>query len=102
MRRTGRYVSRRKNSAVLCILLLVLTAFTLLLFVIPMKTEAHEPVDFVTVIVEKGDSLWKIADRYDNNKMDLRKYIYIIEKYNNLDGSRALQPGQRIILPVYE
>jgi len=102
MRKTRRRAYRRKISAALCILLLVLATFTILLFVIPpIKIEAHEPVDFVTVIVEKGDSLWKIADRYDNNKMDLRKYIYVIEKYNNLDD-RALQPGQRIILPVYE
>jgi LysM repeat protein len=67
----------------------------------PLKTEAHEPLNYVTVVVKKGDSLWKIAEKYDNNKMDLRQYIYIIEKYNHLDNS-VLQPGQRIILPVYE
>ena len=67
----------------------------------PLSTEAlDEPLTVITVSVEKGDSLWEIAERFDNNKMDLRRYIYIIEQYNRLDTS-VLQPGQQLRIPVY-
>ncbi len=62
---------------------------------------AGEPIKVITVQVEAGDSLWKLAATYDcNNKMDIRKYIYLIKEYNNLD-SFTIQPGQIIELPIY-
>ncbi len=81
------------------VLMLIILVFAYQL-VKPPTIDAHEPLHVVQVIVEKRDTLWEIADRYDNNKMDLRKYIYIIEKYNKLDDT-ALQPGQRLNIPIY-
>jgi LysM repeat protein len=66
----------------------------------PIPLEAHEPLKVVTVIAEKGDSLWKIAEKYDNNHMDLRQYIDIIQDYNKLDDT-LLQPGQHLLVPIY-
>lgn len=66
----------------------------------PASTEALEQVQIVTVTVAKGESIWAIADRYDNNQMDLRKYIDIICGFNNIKNG-VLQPGQRINIPIY-
>lgn len=81
-------------------LMLILVIILFIQFALPKIIEAHEPVKVLTVVVEYGDSLWKIADKYDNNKMDLRKYIYLIEEFNELDKT-LLQPGQRLKIPIY-
>lgn len=90
---------RNNNLLIFCIIILIGLLLSGFIFK-PKAIEAQEPLEVVTVIVKNGDSLWKIADRYDNNKMDLRKYIYIIQQYNNLDNT-VLQPGQRIKVPIF-
>lgn len=63
-------------------------------------TEAQVPLKIVTATVRDGDSLWKLAEQYDNNELDLRTYINIIQNFNDLDNT-ILQPGQKIKIPVY-
>ena len=92
---------RKHNNFLLAFSIITLTTLFLCYFVFkPTAIEAQEPLEVITVVVKKGDSLWKIAERYDNNKIDLRKYIYIIQQYNNLENT-LLQPGQRIKVPIY-
>lgn len=93
---------RTRRSAILIVTIIFLLAVGLGQLFKPgiTATAASEPVQIVTVIVDRGDSLWKIAERHDNNKIDLRKYIDIIQKYNGLENT-VLQPGQRIKVPVY-
>lgn len=93
---------RTRRSAILIVTIIFLLAVGLGQLLKPgiTATAASEPVQIVTVIVDSGDSLWKIAERHDNNKIDLRKYIDIIQKYNGL-ANTVLQPGQRIKVPVY-
>jgi len=95
-RRAQRKKMRRIALGVLAVIVVIAAACLLY----PDSKSASEPVQVVTVQVESGDSLWKLADRYDNNSMDLREYIYIIQKFNNLDNT-VLQPGQEIRIPVY-
>lgn len=91
---------RRAAKTILTIAVIFILAVSLGQLFKPKSTAASEPVEIVTVIVNRGDSLWKIAERHDNNKIDLRKYIDIIQKYNGLENT-VLQPGQRIKVPVY-
>lgn len=91
---------RRAVRTILVISLMFIIAFSMGQLFKPKSTAASEPVEIVTVIVDRGDSLWKIAEKHDNNKIDLRKYIDIIQKYNGLQNT-VLQPGQRIKVPVY-
>lgn len=53
--------------------------------------------EHVIVIVQEGDTLWEIARKH-NPGMDIRKYIYLIEKRNNL-SSPLIHPGQQLVLP---
>lgn len=63
-------------------------------------TEAQVPLKIIVETVRDGDSLWKLAEQYDNNKLDLRTYIDIIQNFNDLDNT-ILQPGQKIKIPIY-
>ncbi len=51
------------------------------------------------VVVEQNDTLWDIAARKVDNQVDIREYIYRVEKLNHLDNPGSLQPGKRLKLP---
>ena len=84
-------------------LIIILLFFGILLsqLVIPLVTKANSPDNYITVIVQEGDSLWTIAKQFNNNKLDIRKYIYLIQQQNGMKNS-MLQPGQLIRIPLYE
>jgi len=43
-----------------------------------------------------GDTLWSIANSH-RGQMDVRKYIYQIQKLNNIKST--IYPGQELLLP---
>ena len=53
---------------------------------------------YETHIVDKGQSLWKIARIYVPADKDIRKYIFEIKLINQLETS-ILQEGQKLLLP---
>ena len=59
------------------------------------RGEDHFPQ---TIIVEEGDTLWTLAERYLPDKIDIRTYIQQIKKHKQLEGSLAY-PGQLLELP---
>lgn len=100
-RREERRLKRKKMRVTFITLLLVVIILLAFQAVKPLIIQAQEPLQVVTVVVKKGDSLWKIAERYDNNKIDIRRYITIIKTYNHLDNA-TLQPSQRLQVPIFD
>lgn len=49
--------------------------------------------------VADGDSLWDIAKMYAPDNYDIRKLIYDIKEYNNLDSSMIFA-GDKLFIPV--
>jgi len=68
--------------------------------VLPLMTSANTPTNYITLIVEEGDSLWAIAKKYNSDNMEIRKYISIIRKHNQKQDA-LLQPGEVLEIPVY-
>jgi len=59
----------------------------------------NENISMEVYTVKKGDSYWTIADKYNyNNKLS---FIYDIEYLNKM-SSESLQPGYKILIPIYE
>jgi LysM repeat protein len=92
--------NKRHQQLVLSVLLILITVFALGAVNIPLANKADMEAETVTVVVCKGESLWEIAERFDNNLMNLHKYIDIIMEYNKLENT-VLQPGQYLEIPVY-
>lgn len=57
-------------------------------------------VVYKEVEVNSNDTLWDIAAKEVDNKTDIRKYIYDIQKINHIEHDTPLVPGQIIKVPV--
>ena len=53
---------------------------------------AGQPVVYV---VQPGDTLWEIADKFNPEGTDIR---HIVDELASITGGAQLQPGQRIVL----
>ncbi len=93
---------RIKNKFRFYTFLLVLTVILALVFMFFLQNsaKANKKIDYNTIIVKSGDTLWDIA-KSENYNIDTREYIYQIRKINNLSDANLI-PGQSLILPVIE
>lgn len=62
-------------------------------------TANSKPVSYQSVVVQPGDSVWKIASRYDTSG-SVKEYVKEIMKFNQMSSPKLL-PGQRLILPIF-
>ena len=80
------------------ILLTFLTIFSLITTPIIKNNSLIIPTNNVlmTYQVQKGDSLWDIALKYDSN--DIENFLFEAKKLNNLDNSTIFE-DQILIIP---
>ncbi len=79
-------------------LLVVISIFLLYAGVFTSKAYGYKELEYKTITVKKGDTLWAIAGR-NHSGGDIRKYIYDIQKANNMTTSEIFH-GDKLILPV--
>lgn len=70
---------------------------------ISSRSFSHTDINYKTVYVSNGDSLWSIAKEEKNNNLyyenkDIRDVVASIKKVNKL-GNNDLSVGQKLILP---
>ncbi len=95
--RNKKYVLKSKKKFFSFIFIISLFAF----FIIYTNSVAgYEEPQYQSIVVNSGDTLWSIAERYGNDS-DIREYIHIIKKINNLDSS-VLYDNTAILVPVKE
>lgn len=76
-------------------------SITLLLFVtIPGKASNKKEVSYREYFVLKGDTVWSIVSRFKTEKMDIRDYMYEIEKTNEIKNSKIYE-NNKLIIPIY-
>lgn len=96
-----RYKRRNNGGGVIALTLLMVIVIGLVVgFRNAEVKRNYAYTETTTYYVEKGDTLWTIAQEYSDNRHDTRKVIYEIEK---LSGCTAtIFPGDRLTIPVYE
>lgn len=61
----------------------------------------EEPVNFKyykSITIEKGDTLWDIAEEYITDDYDsVEEYVYILKEMNNLTSDKILA-GQKLVI----
>ncbi len=55
---------------------------------------------FVNIVVQEGDTLWELAEKYGPKDQDIRKTIHEIKNTNTLN-KKYLQPGDQLLIPQY-
>lgn len=55
-------------------------------------------LDPIEVVVQPGDTLWKIANKHYDDSHDIRVVIAEIKAYNELNGA-VIHPGETLQLP---
>ena len=80
------------------ILFTFLTIFSLITTPIIKNNSLIIPANngLITYQVQKGDSLWDIALKYDSN--DIENFLFKTKKLNNLDNSTIFE-DQILIIP---
>lgn len=80
------------------ILFTFLTIFSLITTPIIKNNSIITPTNkgLITYQVQKGDSLWDIALKYDSN--DIENFLFEAKKLNNLDNSTIFE-DQILIIP---
>lgn len=81
---------------VLLILMFVMVAS--FLFAFRQNLQAQEEVVYLEVTVQKGDTLWAIARDNLPTGYDIREYLWIIQRDNQIEGA-IIFPGQVLLLP---
>lgn len=86
------------------LVIVILTTLSLLCIVCSLYTNyARSTMFFETkaVVVSQGDTLWRIAQREqpDGNTQEL---VYYIREINDIEDPGSLQPGQEILVPVFD
>ena len=86
-------------------ILIIIGVIIFINLLIPDKSFSHQEIEFKTVAVSNGDTLWTIAkDEQEENAYyegkDIRDIVYNIKKVNNLKSSN-LKVNQTLEIPTY-
>lgn len=73
---------------IVCIISFVMSMLTNVVF-------SASPIEYETIIVAEGDTLWSIANSLEGN---VRENIYNIKEVNNLESS-MIYVGQELLVP---
>ena len=82
------------------IFVLLCAAIILFVFIAPFHTaDATNQNSFIVITVNDGDTLWNIAQKYNNTGKDIRRAIHEIKEINDIKKS-IIFPGQQLKIPV--
>jgi len=102
--RVHSHFPRKERSIILVLAVLVISLTVLTLsfvtspWALPVLAGNQREPDYKEIIIEPGDTLWKLAGTYGRPDLDPRRIIWEIQQFNHLhDGT--LQVGQLLRLP---
>ncbi|MDR7856200.1 LysM peptidoglycan-binding domain-containing protein [Tissierella sp.] len=99
MKRRFRIVNKKRFYLFITSLFAVIAIIVLSLFTDNMVHSSVYEVKYEEVKVVEGDTLWNITSKYLSEDTDIRKMIYDIKKFNNMDTS-YIYPGDIIKIPI--
>ena len=95
---------RDKKKKMLIGFALVLVVSILLIPQLTIKTNANDGYKYYTdIIIQPGDNLWKIANKYADPDYykDISSYIAEVQHINHIENDSHIVSGQMLIIPYY-
>lgn len=75
---------------------LIVCMLSFFISMVTSKVFSATPIEYDTIIVSEGDTLWGIALTLEG---DISENIYNIKEVNNLDSS-IIYEGQELLVPI--
>lgn len=96
-----RYVIVNKKRFTIFMTLVMIFSILMIqsVFALVNKVEGYSFPTYKQVIVEDGDTIWKIAEIHKQDDTDIRKVIHDIGSLNELNDY-SIKPGQVILIPI--
>lgn len=94
-RRPYKRIRRIQKTTIIALLLLVILTMGFTLH----PQERAEFTQTITRMIQKGDTLWDIAQEYNPEGHDIRNYVAMISRVNDLHN-QPLMPGETILIPI--
>jgi hypothetical protein len=69
-------------------------------FIGAYNAESLTKMTYSEILVESGDTLWELADKFGPDDKDLREVVFEICRINEISPD-SIYPGQKIRIPVY-
>ncbi|WP_409305541.1 LysM peptidoglycan-binding domain-containing protein [Peribacillus sp. SCS-155] len=79
--------------------IMLLSVVFLLTLLFSLDTNKKESDQYITVKVTSGDTLWNLAEQYQQQDASKKGFIDWVARHNDLDPE-DLQPGTEIVIPV--
>ncbi len=80
----------------ICLALLILISVFILG---SLSVQGRGEKNYARVHIHSGDTLWNIAEQYNERNQDLRKFIHQIMKENDMETA-MIYPGESIKIPL--
>ena len=79
-------------------IIVILILVSIIMSIVVLKTSGNVPENHKEIRIEKGQTLWEIANKHNSQENDIRKLIFDIKELNELN-SAMLQPGDTLLIP---
>lgn len=81
-------------------IIIFIALFVMVFFVLKVSAASADPSNYETITIQKGDTIWEIADQYKQQAhMKRQSFIRWVEGRNHV-VSRKLMPGKQLIIPI--
>jgi len=83
-------------------------SYAIILFIISLLTalsfyfrfEISNSNEFMSIIVDEGDTLWNIAEKLSSqHSLTTKEFVQWVEENNSIYGDR-IYPGDKLVIPV--
>ncbi|QQK07612.1 cell division suppressor protein YneA [Miniphocaeibacter halophilus] len=93
-------VNKFKFYSFITISLAIILFLVLLFFNIGSSLGSNfNKIEYEYYTIRDNDTVWKIAEKYNNKKIDIRDFVSIIIDENDLFDSNII-PGEKIRIPM--
>lgn len=80
--------------------IILLVCSVIACFIIVWNTGEPSKEEYVSVTIEKGETLWEISTKYAGHyHMSKKEFISWVEKHNQINAS-YMEVGKELVIPV--
>lgn len=79
--------------------ILLAIAIFILSIIFSFSLEKDSTNEYQSIQINEGDTLWSIANQYEDHSLTKMEFINWIEEHNQVYAD-SIKPGQTIVIPI--